>query len=79
MPPKGRDEALEVYIISQVRTDVEQSLATRIKYKAKDNLTAGELSALKALMTSVIKPADKESGVVVLGMADYLQEAERQL
>ena len=62
-----------------MRTDVEQSLATRIKYKAKDNLTAGEHSAPKALMARVIKPADKESGVVVLGMADYLQEAERQL
>ena len=49
MPPKGRDEALKVYI-SKVRTDVEQSLAARRKYKAKDNLTAGERSALKALM-----------------------------
>ena len=81
MPPKGRDEALEVYM-SQVRTDVEQSLAARRKHKAKDNLTAGERSALKALMARedvVIKPADKGSGVVVLGKADYLLEAERQL
>ena len=52
------------------------------KYKAKDNLTAGDRSALKALMARedvVIKPADKGSGVVVLGKAGYLQEAESQL
>ena len=57
-------------------------MATRRKYKANDNLTAGERSALKALIARedvAIKPADKGSEVVVLEKADYLQEAERQL
>ena len=61
-------------------------LATRRKYKAKDNLTACERSPLKALQLMArvdvaIKPADKGSEVVVpvLEKADYLQEAERQL
>ena len=81
MPPKGRDSALELYI-SQVRSDVEQDLTKRRKFKAKDNLTAAERQALEGLLTRediIIKPAEKGSAVAVMAKEDCLTEALRQL
>ena len=81
MPPKGRNDALEVFI-SQVRRTVEQSLEARATWRAKDNISMDERRALKSLRERtdiVIKPADKESAVVIMSQEGYIAEVNRQL
>ena len=80
MPPKGRDDTLEVYI-SQVRRTTETELSKREKYRVNDNLTAGERKheETRGYCDIVIKPADEGSGVVVMAKEDYIKEANRQL
>ena len=81
MPPKGRNDALEVFI-SQVRRTVEQSLEARATWRAKDNISMDERRALKSLRERtdiVIKPADKGSAVVIMSQEGYIAEVNRQL
>ena len=68
MPPRGRNEALEVYI----RT-MRQEIETIIDGIANsNNLPLRERQALKHLQKRddiVIKPADKGAGVVVMRLS----------
>ena len=76
-PPKqGRD--LEAFV-----NRVESAVRSHIPSKPKhDNLSKSDRSALYNLQKRediVIKPADKESAVVVMDRDHYVSEAERQL
>ena len=81
MPPKDRNQTLEIYI-KAIRGDTEKLLTAAKKRRTKDNLTHEERQALKHLRRHddiVIKPADKGSAIVVQSKVDYIHEAERQL
>ena len=81
MPPKNRNAALEIYI-QQVMTDMEHQVDSINKKCCHDNLPSHQRKAVRKLRQHsdiIIKPADKDSTVVVLGKDDYIKEAERQL
>ena len=81
MPPKGRDQSLEVYI-KQVRAAVTKTLESQAKKSPNPNLPIQERAALSKLRKRqdiIIKPADKGSAVVVVSRDDYVAEVQRQL
>ena len=75
--PRHKDVAIEVYL-SKLEDEL---MKLSVDGKNFSNLTKEELLALNSLKsdrTSVIKEADKSSGVVVWDREDYVKEAESQ-
>ena len=76
-PPKGA-LALELFL-----SQTEKDILSILPGKATNyNLSKGEYLTMSSLQNDrsvVIKPADKESAVVVWDKTHYLKEAERQL
>ena len=75
--PKGKDAAIEVYL-SRLEEEVI-AIDTKLSYS---NLTREERLALNSLgyyASTIIKEADRGSGVVFWDIEDYLKKAEKQL
>ena len=76
--PLSRDTQLEIYLFELE----EEILKIDEAGQSYPNLTKAERDALKDLMYDkniVIKPADKESAIIIWDKQDYFKECELQL
>jgi hypothetical protein len=76
-PDKGRDKWLDTYI-EEVKDDVLNGLHRNFKM----NITPSEEKEMKDLLndpTIIIRPADKGSGIVILGANSYAENLEQEI
>ena len=77
--PKNTHHSVKSYI-EAVNNDIENE--NNPSNKNHNNLTKGELAALKSFMNRediIITQADKGGGVCIISLDDYIKEAKKQL